>query len=298
MARARRLPPLNGLRAFEATGRHLSFTKAAEELNVTQTAVSHQIKGLEEQLGLKLFHRSPGRVELTREGRLLLPGLTEAFDRMTQAVEDVRPASGNRPLIVSVTPAFGSKWLAGRLGRFWCQHPEVELVIQHTMNLVDLTRDEVDVAVRFGDGDWPGLVSEKLVAKDMVPICSPALLEGAHPLREPADLKHHTLLHEDDQEDWVEWLRIAGVTDIDPRRGPVVDDLSTLARLAMDGAGVAIAPLNMMEEELKSGRLVQPFDVSLPQEAGYHLVYLPGMEKDPRVAAFREFLFAEAAEAG
>ena len=109
MARARRLPPLNGLRAFEATGRHLSFTKAAEELNVTQTAVSHQIKGLEEQLGLKLFHRSPGRVELTREGRLLLPGLIEAFDRMTQAVEDVRPASGNRPLIVSVTPAFGSK---------------------------------------------------------------------------------------------------------------------------------------------------------------------------------------------
>ncbi|MCG8475450.1 MAG: LysR family transcriptional regulator, partial [Cytophagales bacterium] len=217
MARARRLPSLNGLRAFEATGRHLSFTKAAEELNVTQTAVSHQIKGLEAQLGLKLFHRSPGRVELTREGRLLLPGLTEAFDRMTQAVEDVRPASDGRPLIVSVTPAFGSKWLAGRLGRFWRQHPEVELVIQHTMSLVGLTRDEVDVAVRFGDGDWPGLVAEKLVAKDMVPLCSPALLESAHPLRTPADLKHYTLLHEDDQEDWVEWLRIAGVTDIDPR---------------------------------------------------------------------------------
>ncbi len=295
MIRERKLPPLNGLRAFEATGRHLSFTRAADELNVTQTAVSHQIKGLEAQLGLRLFHRSPGRVELTREGRLLLPGLTEAFDRLAQAVEDVKPASSNRTLVVSVTPSFGSKWLAPRLSRFWRTHPEIDLNIQHTMEVVDLARDEVDLAVRFGDGDWPGLTAEKLVVFDRVPICSPALLAGPKPLTVPDDLRHHTLIHEDDHDAWIEWLSVAGVTGLDPRRGPVVDDLSTLARLVLDGAGVGLAPFSLIEEELKSGRVVQPFDLTLPEEAGYHLVYLPGTEKLPRAAAFRAFLFSEIA---
>ncbi len=294
--RRRRLPPLNALRAFEATGRHLSFTRAADELNVTQTAISHQVRGLEEQLGFRLFHRSPGQVHLTREGRLLLPGVTEALDRLAQAVEDVKPAPGTRPLIVSVTPAFGSRWLAPRLSRFWRRHPDIDLHLHHSVELVDLARDEVDLAVRFGDGDWPGLISEMLVVKDVVPICAPSLLEGEHPLERPEDLKNHTLLHEDDHEDWVEWLSIAEVRDLDPRRGPVVNDLSTLTRLAMDGAGVALAPVNLVEEELKSGRLVQPFDVSLPQEAGYHLVYLPGREDDPTVAAFRAFVFSEVEE--
>ncbi|MEX0759283.1 MAG: LysR family transcriptional regulator, partial [Tistlia sp.] len=205
----RRLPPLNALRAFEAGARHLSFTKAAEELSVTQTAVSHQVRLLEEHLQARLFRRLTRKIELTAEGRRLLPGLSEGFDRLAEAVAAVEQRGEERCLTVSVTPSFGSKWLVGRLPRFWRSHADIDLRLHHTMDLVQFGRDEVDMAVRYGNGNWPGLTAECLLSVDLVPVCSPLLLERGPRLETPADLAGHVLLHEDDYEEWSQWLTIA-----------------------------------------------------------------------------------------
>jgi len=200
---SRRLPPLNALRAFEAGARHLSFTLAAAELNVTQAAVSHQVRGLEDALGVKLFERRTRQLELTVAGRRLLPTVSEAFDRIAATVADLRLSELDAPLSVTVTPHFGARWLAGRLSHFWRNHPEIDLRLHHSNRVLDLSQGEVDLGIRFGRGVWPGVVAEKLVPVERVPVCSPALLEGPHRLREPNDLVHHVLLHEQDHEEWV-----------------------------------------------------------------------------------------------
>ena len=206
----RRLPSLNALRAFEAGARHLSFTRAAEELHVTQTAISHQVRQLEAELGFSLFRRSTRRLELTAEGQRLALPLSQALDRIGEAVEAVRARRRDSVLRVSMAPAFGAKWLVGRLSRFWLAHPEVELELHHSPVLADFTRDDVDLAVRYGRGPWPGLVSELLIRLEKIPVCSPRLLEGEHPLRRPEDLAHHVLLHEGDHAFWLsvwrEWM--------------------------------------------------------------------------------------------
>ena len=294
---ARRLPPLNALRAVEAGARHLSFTKAAEELHVTQAAVSHQVKALEEHLGVRLFRRLTRRLALTEEGRALLPAVGEAFDRIAEAAERIgRSASRSRTLTVSVTPSFGAKWLVHRLGRFWREHPDVDLRVHHSVQLVDFDRDsDVDLAVRWGRGGWPGLSADLLIPSGRTPVCSPALLDGPHPLRTPDDLRHHTLLHEDDYGPWIEWLMAAGAAGVDARRGPIIDDAGVVVQLAIDGHGVALGRVGLIAGDLAAGRLVRPFDLSLEDSLAYYLVCPPRNLTRPRVKAFRDFLLAEAA---
>jgi LysR family glycine cleavage system transcriptional activator len=293
---SRRLPPLNALRAFEAGARHLSFTKAAEELHVTQAAVSHQVKALEEYLGVALFRRMTRQIALTEAGRALVPVLSESFDQIAAAAEALRERPESRTLTVTLTPAFGSKWLAGRLGRFWTGHPEIDLRLHHTVTSVDFAVEEVDMGVRWGSGDWPGLESEFLISVDVTPVCSPALLEGDHPLCCPEDLAHYTLLHEDDHEDWVQWFITAGLDGDAARRGPTLDDSGVLLRAAADGHGVALGRLSLIGDDLGSGRLVVPFDLRLEIEHGYHVVYRPGGLDNPKIKAFRDFLLAEIAD--
>lgn len=292
------LPPLKALRAFEAGARHLSFTKAAEELNVTQAAISHQVRVLEEHLGLSLFRRYTRRLALTEEGRSLLPAVSEALDLIAQAVADLDSGVTRRRLTVSLTHSFAGKWLVRRLGRFRQAHPEIDLRLHHSMEVADFARDEVDMAVRWGRGGWPGVESDFLKAEVVALVCSPALLEGAHPLREPADLRHHTLLHDYDYDDWAQWLRAAGVTDVDPRSGPIMDETAIVLQAAIDGQGVAIADVTILADDLAKGRLVQPFDQELPSEYAHYVVYPPGALKQPKVKAFRDFLLAEAAAEG
>ncbi|HEX9585780.1 MAG TPA: transcriptional regulator GcvA [Gammaproteobacteria bacterium] len=293
----RRLPSLNALRAFEAGARHLSFTRAAEELSVTQTAISHQVRHLEDQLGVKLFERRTRELRLTPSGSMLYPAVAESLDGMAEAVARVRAVPVSRPLTVSVTPTFGARWLAQRLGRFWREHPDVDLRLHHSVQLVDLRRDDVDLAIRFGRGQWPGLDAEKLMRAQATPLCSPKLLSGENALRTPADLRHHVLIHEKDYQEWTEWLAAAGVNEIDSQRGPIIDDPNAIIRSTIEGDGVMIAIPEVLSPEIESGRLVAPF-VSEPDPAfAYYLVSLPGAMSRPDVRAFRDFLMLEAGAA-
>ena len=291
----KKLPPLNALRAFEAGARHLSFTKAAEELHVTQAAVSHQVKALEEYLGYPLFKRMTRKLGLTEQGRVLFPVVSEAFMRIAETAEGLRSAGDSRTLTVSVTPAFGAKWLVYRMPRFWRKHPEIDLKVHHTILCADLRYDDVDVAIRFGQGGWDGLICEFMLRVDYTPVCSPALLQGEHPLKCPGDLRHQTLLHEDDYDGWIQWLAVAGVTEIDPRRGPIIDDPTVLMQTAVDGGGVALGKLSMVSRDLAAGTLVTPFDITLLTDFGYHLVYLPGALEREKVRLFRDFVMEEVA---
>lgn len=297
-----RLPPLNALRAFEAAARHLSFVKAAEELNVTPSAVSHQIKTLEDHLGLLLFRRLNKMILLTDEGQALLPGLRAGFEQLAAAVANARSCSLRRVLTVSTAPTFASKWLVPRLERFRRLHPEIDVRIDANDRLVDFTRDDVDLGIRYGAGHYPGLHVECLLADEIVPVCSPKLLQGEHPLREPDDLRHHTLIHiddittTDDWPDWTMWCSSAGLSDIDTRRGPRFSHSSLALQSALQGDGVAMVSRVLVADDLDSGRLVTLFSATLPVKFCYHLVCLESNLDNPKVAAFRHWLQAETAE--
>lgn len=291
-----RLPPLNALRTFEAAARHLSFTKAAEELFVTQAAVSHQIKALEEHLGVKLFRRRNRTLVLTEEGQALLPSVRDGFALLALGVRRLRERAGRGTLTISVMPSFGAHWLVGRLGRFQAAHPEIDVRVTTTPRLVDFAREDVDVAIRYGRGDWPGLRCERLLTEEIFPVCSPRLMEGPHPLRRPEDLAHHTLLHVlHYPDDWRLWLRAAGVSTVDPERGPRFEIFSLALQAAIQGVGVAVARGALAAEDLRAGRLVAPFDLELPSECAYHFVVPEATADQPKIRAFRDWLFEEAA---
>jgi LysR family glycine cleavage system transcriptional activator len=295
---AERLPPLSALRTFEAAARHLSFTRAADELHVTQAAVSHQIKALEADLGVCLFRRLNRRLLLTDEGQLLMPSVRRAFDELTAGVERVRERCCGGALTISTTPSIAANWLASRLGRFQALRPEFEIRLMATPRLVDFAREGVDCGIRYGFGDWPGLVAERLFSAALTPVCSPRLLAGPEPLREPADLARHTLLHAlDDMDDWRLWLRAAGVSGIDPQRGPKFESMPLALQAAISGTGVAIARGPLADEALAAGLLVQPFDLELPSECAYYFV-VPELRADqPKIQAFRAWLLDEVAAA-
>jgi LysR family glycine cleavage system transcriptional activator len=297
---ANRLPPLNALRTFEAAARHLSFTRAAEELFVTQAAVSHQIKSLEEHLGIALFRRLNRRLILTDHGQMLLPAVRRAFDELVAGVERLREQCCAGTLTISTTPSMGANWLASRLGRFQALYPEFEIRLSATQRLVDFAREGVDCGIRSGFGDWPGLRAERMFGTmSLVPVCSPALVDGQKPLREPADLAHHTLLHAlDDMEAWRHWLRAAGVGGIDPMRGLKFDSIPLALQAAISGAGVAITRDEFVAEDLAVARLVKPFDFGLPTEFAYYFVAPELTWDQPKIQAFREWLFGEAEAAG
>ncbi len=308
---AYRLPPLNALRMFEAAARHLSFKKAASELHVTPAAVSHQVKALEDYLGIQLFRRFVRALELTDEARAALPKITEGFDCLAAAVEHIRKETAGGSLTVSTPPSFATRWLVPRLQAFAAAHPAIDLRIDTDMRTIDSRNEEAvagaegdlaDVTIRFGSGMYPGYRVDKLFAVSYVAVCSPRLLTGKHPLRVPADLRHHTLLHDDTIPDlmvrpsWEEWLKVAGVTVVDPSRGPHFNNSVLTLAAALDGLGVALGMLPLVGPDLAAGRLVAPFDVRKQSNFAYYLVCTESVADRPNVVAFREWLLAQAAE--
>lgn len=291
------LPSLTGLRAFEAAARHLSFTRAADELNVTQTAISHLIRRLEEQLGIKLFVRRNRALELTREAQDYLPAVRGAFEDLRRATARLRRSERDGVLTVSTTPSLAAKWLVTRVAAFQDVNPGIEVRISTSSHLVDFQREEVDMAVRYGHGVWPGLRTDWLMAEDMFPVCSPSLQDGEHPLRKPEDLQHHTLLHATvSREDWQLWLTAAGLpVSIATRRGLSFDQSFMAIQAAVEGLGVALGRNRFVESDIAAGRLVVPFNIVLPGDAGYYIVAPEVTADAPKIALFRDWLIGSVA---
>lgn len=299
----RRLPPLNALRAFEAAARRLSFTKAAEELCVTQAAVSHQIKGLEEWLGAPLFLRQNRALLLTEAGAAYLPSVKLAFDSLSDATDRLFRRDDSGALTVSTMPSLAAKWLVLRLGRFQERHPDIDVRLQTSSTLVDFTQQDVDVAIRFGVGHWPGLRAERLMSEELFPVCSPALPRREKPLHCPDDLRHYPLLHDDYIINWGMWLEAAGVSGVDVSRGAVFTDSALMLQAAMMGQGIALARHVLVADDIAAGRLIRLFDVAIPGDFAYYVVAPPHYFQRPKVRVFRDWLFEEAqatrvAEAG
>ena len=295
----RELPPLNSLRAFESAARHLSFQKAADELHVTPAAISHQIKGLEDRLGAPLFRRMTRALALTEAGKASLPFIGDGLDFLADGWRRMRIDDGAGFLTVSVSPTIAANWIVPRLPTFTDRYPDVRVRMDTTLGLADFDRDGVDIAVRFGPGGYPDLVSECLISEEIIAVCCPDLMEGPHPIREQADLRHHNLLHTDwdsavPQPDWRMWLTTAGVVDqVDWRRGPVFTLHAVALAAAMEGQGVTLSSRFIVEEQLKSGELVAPFDISLRSSFDYWIVYPPRNLNRTKVRAFRDWLLEE-----
>jgi len=299
------LPPLTSLRAFEAAARHQSFAQAAAELHVTPAAVSHQVKALEAWVGVELFHRKARGLTVTEAGRSAQPIVLGAFEQLGEAVSRMRSVQDELRLTVSVCTSFASMWLVPRLEGFRRCHPGIDVLVDATDHIVDLARRDADVAIRYGKGGFPGLHTEHIVGEHEFPVCSPALLDGPHPLRTPDDLQFHTLLHDlwwDEEEaelwpSWTAWLRAAGVSSVDPRRGPRFSQSSLAIQAAIDGQGVALGSMVLAGDGLADGRLVRPFElhVGISDSFGYHLVATPERITEPKIAAFASWLLEETA---
>ncbi len=295
----RRLPPLNSLRSFEAAARHASFLRAARELHVTPSAISHQIRALEKFLGVELFRRDGRQVQLTREGENYLQAVREGLMLIAAATGRIGSSRPGGVLTLSVAPAFATPWLAPRLAGFQLQHPELEVRHSSSIELVDLRKSDVDAAVRYGAGRWPGLRSHRLFAEELIPVASPRLRLGRKRLRKPADLHEAPLLHVMSRlGEWRMWLSAAGVADVDVERGPKFHTTPLALEAAIAGNGVAIADRRLVADHLRGGRLVAPFDIVLPREFAYYLVYPQSRVGDPNIAVFREWLLGEIAESG
>jgi LysR family glycine cleavage system transcriptional activator len=296
-----RLPSLNGLRAFEAAARHLSFTLAAAELNVTQTAISHQIRRLEEELGIRLFVRQNRALALTTEARDYLPGVRAAFNDLRLATDRLLRRDDDKVLTVSTLASLAAKWLLPRLSDFQETHPGIDVRITTSTSLVDFQRDNVDAAIRYGRGQWPGLRADWLMADELFPVCSPSLLRGDKPLRCPQDLKDHVLLHTSNanSDDWRLWLTAAGLpTDISRQPGITFDMIFMTIQAAIDGIGVAMGRTSYVQDDIAKGRLVVPFRIALPADAGFYLVSPDGRREPAKLSAFRDWVVAAAQAKG
>lgn len=290
---ARHLPSLNGLRAFEAAARQLSFTRAAEELNVTQSAVSHQIRALEEQMGVTLFRRVPQGLLLSDAGQLLLPAVRDAFDRLATGVERARGRAASGTLTVSVSPYFAGRWLMPRIGRFRALHPEIELRLSASQQYVDFTREsDIDMGLRHGLGVWEGLSAVRFLDDEVFPVCSPSLPSLP---QTPEDLRAHVLLDDDQHGYWRAWLAAAGLKDLEPTGGLRLTDIGLTMQAAIAGQGVAMGRASLVEEELADGHLMRPFALSIPADYGIYAVCPEATASHPKIAAFRAWLVAEGA---
>lgn len=287
----RHLPQLNALKTFEAAARHESFTRAAEELCVTQGAVSHQVKALEAELGLKLFNRARQRLIITNAGREYLAVVRDALDRIAIGTERLLGRQGAGVLTVSTSPDFAAKWLVHRLGRFAEVHPGIDLRVSATMHHVDFVREDIDIAVRHGDGHWSGLHVTRLCAEQLFAVCSPQL---ASRLGRPADVQKFPLLHLDDSKAWSAWFDAAGIPDTGTVHGPVMNRASMLIDAAVDGHGIALARTTLAAWDLVNQRLARPFALSLPLSTSYWIVCPKATANLPKLVAFRDWLVAEA----
>lgn len=289
-----RLPSLSGLRAFEAAARHLSVTLAAGELNVTPGAVSLQIRELEQSLDIRLFDRRPRQLALTEHGEGYFKAMRSAFRMMREATDELLArAKSPATLSISCTPTFAAQWLVPRLPNFEELVPGADIRIGASNRLVDFARDGVDIAIRHGFGRYEGLVSERLLDDDLVPVIAPALRETI-PLDAPDDLVRHILIHDVHRQDWRLWLEAMGVTDIDALRGPVFTDSNGAIEAAKAGDGVALVRLSLVAREIRERRLIAPFPRGVSTGLAYYIVYPPGALDRPAVAALRQWLTEEA----
>jgi LysR family glycine cleavage system transcriptional activator len=295
----RRLPPLNSLRAFEAAARHLNFSRAADELSVTPGAVSQQIQNLEDYVGAPLFKRTPKGLLLTDAAQTALPALREAFDRLAEAASLLTAAVDGRRLTITAAPSFAAKWLVPRLGAFEQKHPQVDVWLSAGLELVDLAAGEVDVAIRYGAGRYPGLEIKRLMSETVIPVISPGLLAET-PLDTPDDLKRHILLHDgspdpdDSCPDWSMWLAARGLRGVDGMRGPRFNQSSLVIEAAVNGRGVALAKRTIAQADLDAGRLIAPLQIATAVDFAYYLVHPKAKGRLPQVKAFIGWIEAEA----
>jgi len=283
--------PLNALRAFEAAARQLSFTRAAEELHVTQAAVSHQVKALETRLGVPLFRRLPRSLLLTDEGQALLPELRDAFDRIARALNDMGGHAAQGALTVSSFTTFSLAWLVPRLPRFQAAYPEIEVRLMSSQRMVDFAREDVDIAVRNGDGNWPGLATVKLFDEDLTPLCGRAYRDR---LRKPEDVGAVPLLDTMRDSEWAVWLKAAGLGRLARSRGAEFDSTKIAVQAAIDGLGVAIGSPSLFAQDIAAGRLFQPFPLTVKTNRGYWLVHPEAWGDRRKIRAFRDWIVAEA----
>ena len=310
-----RLPPLNSLRAFEAAARHLSFKKAGEELAVTPTAISHQLKGLEDYLGFALFRRLTRAIELTDEGRALLPKVREGLECFAAGIESTRRRETSGRLLIASPPAFASRWLIRRLPEFSQRYPEIRLHMSAALSTIDardaagvsgmagldVREEETVLAIRFGRGNYAGCRVDRLFSPVYAPVCSPILLKGKYPLLTPSDLARQVLLHDEtipelmDRPTWAEWMQESRLIGLDADAGMHFSDPSLVLSAAIDGVGVALASLVLIDAELTAGRLVAPFSTVIRRPQAYFLVVPEAVAERPVVRVFREWLLDEVA---
>lgn len=291
-----RLPPLGALRAFAAAGRHLSFQRAAAELAVTPTAISHQIRKLEDDIGVKLFRRLTRKLQLTEAGQTLLPEVAAAFDRLAGAVEHLRAKGDSGVLSISALQTLSFRWLAPRLPGFQALQPRIDVRLEASPRLVEFGREDVDVGIRHGFGNWPGLAETRLFEDRFTPLIAPSLLKRAMPLRRPEDVLRYPMLREDaTNKDWEHWFVAVGVSPPANLRGPAFDSSEMAVKAALSGLGITVVNPDFFQEEIASGRLIQPFPTVATNGKSYFLVYPHAHAQRPKVAAFRDWLAAEAA---
>jgi LysR family glycine cleavage system transcriptional activator len=285
---------MNALKSFDAAARLLSFSKAADELHLTHGAVSRAVRQLEEYLGVDLFKRRTRSVSLTAAGAAYAANVRDVLDRLAAATREVKGGRMAGALTVSTLDSFAAKWLVPRLFRFRRAHADIDVRLLTTQRLVDFATEEVDLAIRMGRGRWPGAEAELLMKEDLSPVCSPRLLDGPHPLRELADLKYHTLIHDDFPLDWAAWLKAAGVEGIDTKRGPIFNSSDLALQAAIQGEGIVLGSSVLADHDIAAGRLIRPFALSLPADLAYYVAYPPKTLQKPKVKVFRDWLKSEA----
>jgi LysR family transcriptional regulator, glycine cleavage system transcriptional activator len=295
----RRLPPLNSLRAFESAARHLSFSKAAEELFVTPAAISQQIKQLEGFLGVVLFRRMTRAVSLTEDAKVVLPTLTEGFDKLAHAVEHLSHADETGLLTVSTPPTFAAKWLLQRLPRFSDEYPDIDVRLDASLVPREFGRDGIDVSIRLGDGEFPGLHTSRIFDEEFSPVCSPRLIDSGNPLKQPSDIKNHRLLHVDwgklqiSLPDWRMWTHAAGIANAEQEHGLHFNVESMAIEAAINGDGVALVSHHAVVDDIEAGRLVRPFELTLPADYSYWLVCPQDHLHRVKVKAFCDWMSGE-----
>ena len=291
----RRLPPLNAVRAFEAAARRGNFNQAAEELSVTPSAISHQVRTLEEFFGTKLFRRSGRNVELTTKSRDFLRSVTQALDQINAASQRMMRRPEGNLLNIAVAPTFATGWLVPRMLEFQVVHPELEIRMCTTMNFADFHDSDIDLAINYSAGEFPdGLESVRIMAEHCVPVCSPQYMREHGPLHTPDDIRNCTLLHALPRiGQWRNWLEVAGVSGVDAERGPKFQSTPLALEAAKSALGVAISNREFVQDHIRQGTLVAPFQVEVPSQSGFYLIYPQERASDPKIEAFRDWLLAK-----
>lgn len=292
----RSLPPLNSLRAYECAARHMSFTLASRELNVTPAAVSHQVKVLETHLGVSLFTRLTRKLVLTEAGERLLPEVSESFANLRAAVGRIKENLPNERLTLRLGPSLAARWLSPRLHLFWQQYPAIDLCLFHSNSPVNFDREDIDLAITYGSGTWPGVVSSRLLEIDYFPVCSPKLLGTESSSAATTLLLNQTLLHDSHYDEWESWLRQADMPQISARRGIIIDDTNVLIQAALDGQGIALCSTVFVREYLDAGRLVRPFATNLKNDMAYYIVCPKAHLQRPAVQDFKAWLLSQGDE--